>query len=135
MHASNPDLDDTFHRLFSSVNTELFEKLIFLDADTTLTQQNITTTGRGAFSNFGPAATLDDADDNINVTGDREDVTTYRIAPYSRRRFGNFADAEVRFTYDDVSGSDTSADKAQSNTSSVRDSRSLNYRANVRSGT
>ncbi|MGH8580398.1 MAG: TIGR03016 family PEP-CTERM system-associated outer membrane protein [Gammaproteobacteria bacterium] len=121
VHASNPDFDDTFHRLFSSVNAELFEKLIFLDADTTLTQQNITTTGPGAFSNFGPAATLDDADDNINVTVDRENVTTYRIVPYLRRRFGNFADAEVRFTYDDVDASPSS-------------SRSLNYRAEMTSG-
>lgn len=134
VHASNPELDDTFHRLFSSVNAELFEQLIFLDADTTLTQQNTTTTGRGAFSNFGPAATLDDADDNINVTGDREDVTTYRIAPYLRRRFGNFADAEVRFTYDDVAASDTNANIVQSNASSSGDSQSSNYRAEMRSG-
>ncbi|MGH8489780.1 MAG: TIGR03016 family PEP-CTERM system-associated outer membrane protein, partial [Gammaproteobacteria bacterium] len=135
VHASNPELDDTFHRLFSSVNTELIEKLIFLDADTTLTQQNITTTGQGAFSNFGPAATLNDADDNINDIGERQDVRTYRVSPYSRRRFGNFADAEVRFTYDDVSASDTNADIPQSNASGVGDdSRSLNYRANVRSG-
>ena len=134
VHASNPDLDDTFHRLFSSVNTELFGELIFLDADTTLTQQNITTTGRGAFSNFGSAATLDDADDNINNTGDRQDVRTYRVSPYLRRQFGNFADAEVRFTYDDVSASDTNAGVPQFNGSSSSDSRSSNYRADVRSG-
>ncbi|MFH0351706.1 MAG: TIGR03016 family PEP-CTERM system-associated outer membrane protein [Chromatiales bacterium] len=134
VYASNPEFDDTFHRLFSSVNTELVEQLIFLDADTTLTQQNIITTGRGAFSNFGPAATLDDADDNINVTGDRQDVRTYRVSPYARQRFGNFADAEVRFTYDDVSASNTNADIAQFNDNRSGDSRSLNYRADMRSG-
>ena len=134
LYASNPDLDDTFHRLFSSLNTELFEQLVFLDANTTLTQQNIITTGRGAFSNFGPAAALNDADDNINFTGDRENVTTYSISPYMLRRFGNFAVAEVRFTYDDVSASDTSTDIAQFNDISSSDSRSLNYRADVRSG-
>ncbi|MCI0562831.1 MAG: TIGR03016 family PEP-CTERM system-associated outer membrane protein [Nitrososphaera sp.] len=134
VYAGNPEFDDTFHRLFSSVNTELVEQLIFLDADTTLTQQNLTTTGRGAFSNFGPAATLNDIDDNINVTGDREDVTTYRIAPYLRRRFGNFASAEVRFTYDDVSASETNADIDQFNDGGSSDSRSSNYRADVRSG-
>ncbi len=133
LYASNPELDDTFHRLFSSLNTELVEQLIFLDANTTLTQQNIITTGSGAFSNFGPAAALNDADDNINVTGDRVDVTTYSVSPYLLRRFGNFADAEVRFTYDDVSSSDTNTDIAQSN-ASIDDSRSLNYRADVRSG-
>lgn len=134
VHAHNPELDDTFHRLFSSGNAELFEQFIFLDADATLTQQNRTTTGRGAFSNFGPAATLDDADDNINATGDREDVTTYRVAPFLRRRFGNFADAELRFTYDDVSASDTDADIAPSDVGGSDDSRSSNYRAEMRSG-
>ncbi|MGH8470461.1 MAG: TIGR03016 family PEP-CTERM system-associated outer membrane protein [Gammaproteobacteria bacterium] len=134
VYAGNPELDDTFHRLFSSVNTELVEQLIFLDADTTLTQQNITTTGRGAFSNFGPAATLNDVDDNINVTGDRQDVTTYRIAPYLLRRFGNVADAEVRFTYDDLSASSSDSRSFDAVGASSSDSRSLNYRADIRSG-
>jgi len=51
-----------------------------------------------------------------------------------RRQFGNFADAEVRFTYDDVSASDTNAGVPQFNGSSSSDSRSSNYRADVRSG-
>ncbi|MGI0014804.1 MAG: TIGR03016 family PEP-CTERM system-associated outer membrane protein, partial [Nitrososphaera sp.] len=47
VYANNPDFNDTFHRLFSAVNAELVEQIIFLDADATITQQNRTITGTG----------------------------------------------------------------------------------------
>lgn len=134
VHVNRPDLDDTFHTLFASLNAELFEQLVFLDADTTLTQQNVVTTGRGAFSNFGVAATGFDIDDNINDIGERQDVLTYRASPYLRQRFGTLADVELRFTYDEVSASDIDADTEDIASGLGSGSRALRYLGDIRSG-
>ncbi|MCI0563240.1 MAG: TIGR03016 family PEP-CTERM system-associated outer membrane protein [Nitrososphaera sp.] len=135
VYANNPDFNDTFHRLFSTANTELIERIFFLDAGATITQQNAINDGPGTFSNFGPGAILSDLGDNINPTGDREDVTTYSISPYVRHRFGDFADAESRFTYDSVSTSDTDSNAGQIAVGRRgSDSRSLNYHAEITSG-
>jgi uncharacterized protein (PEP-CTERM system associated) len=105
LYANNGDQNTHFHQLFSSGVCELVRQLIFIDGGATITQQNLTDTGRGVFTNFGPGTFLGGVGDNISVTGERETVTTYRLSPYLVHRFGDWADAELRFEYDDVSQS------------------------------
>ena len=109
LYANNGDENTHFHQLFSAGVAELVRQLIFIDGDATITQQNLTDTGSGVFTNFGPGTFLGGVGDNISVTGERTTVTTYRLSPYLVHRLGDWADAELRFEYDDVSQSDGDA--------------------------
>lgn len=66
-------------------NGEVIRNLFFVDAEASVTQQNILS--------FGPQSI-----DTINTTGNRTEVRTSRLSPYLRRNFGNFATAELRYT-------------------------------------
>lgn len=132
LYANNGDQNTHFHQLFSSGVCELVRQLIFIDGDATITQQNRTDTGSGVFTNFGPGTFLGGVGDNISVTGERTTVTTYRLSPYLVHRLGDWADAELRFGYDNVSdsgGDDTATDSASST-----DSTSQRYYAKIESG-
>ncbi len=77
---------DLNHRLQANVTTEVVEELLFVDVDANARQELIDNRGRVSR-------------DNINVTGNRQDVFTVAISPYLRRRFGSYADATLRFRF------------------------------------
>ena len=132
LYADNDDENTHFHQLFSSGVCELVRQLIFIDGDATITQQNRTDTGSGVFTNFGPGIFLGGVGDNISVTGERTTVTTYRLSPYLVHRLGDWADAELRFEYDDVSQSDE--DEPVGDSRGTTDSTSQSYSAKIESG-
>ncbi|MCA1851496.1 MAG: TIGR03016 family PEP-CTERM system-associated outer membrane protein [Beggiatoa sp.] len=143
LYANNGDQNTTFHQLFSAGVGELVRQLVFIDGSATITQQNLTDTGRGVFTNFGPGTFLGGVGDNINVTGERTTVTTYSLSPYLVHRLGDWADAELRFGYDDVSESDrddreadsvSATDDGEVDRVSATDSTSQRYYAKIESG-
>jgi len=132
LYANNGDENTLFHQLFSAGVCELVRQLVFIDGSATITQQNLTNTGRGVFTNFGPGTFLGGVGDNISVTGERTTVTTYRLSPYLVHRLGDWADAELRFGYDDVSRSDE--DEPVDDSRGTTDSTSQTYYAKIESG-
>jgi uncharacterized protein (PEP-CTERM system associated) len=132
LYADNGDQNTYFHQLFSAGVCELVRQLVFIDGSATITQQNRTDTGRGAFTNFGPGTFLGGVGDNISVTGERTTVTTYNLSPYLVHRLGDWADVELRFGYDDVS--DSGGDDPANDSASSTDSTSQEYYAKVEGG-
>jgi uncharacterized protein (PEP-CTERM system associated) len=88
--------NDSFNRIFHQLNAvgtgELVKDLFFVDANASIRQQNV--------SLLGPQAI-----DNINVTGNRANVSIYSISPYLRHRFQDFATTEVRYAHNWVTSS------------------------------
>ena len=80
---------DINHRLQADAAAELIKERIFFDFRSTVAQTNLTNTGRQTV-------------DNISSTGNRVDTFTYSLSPYVRQRLGPFADALLRYTYDEV---------------------------------
>lgn len=72
---------------------ELIDDFLFLDGTASI--------GNVSTSAFGPQVL-----DSTYATGNRSEVRTYTISPYARKRFGSFAQGEVRYTHQGVS-SDT----------------------------
>ena len=101
--------DDLFNLFNLGSNLEVLRQHLFLDFSVKSSQQNTTNTGRTA-------------SDNLSVTGDRSTVLSYSISPYWQQRLGNFADAEIRYTQDEVN-------------SNVFDSNSEKFNFNATSGT
>ena len=132
LYANNGDENTLFHQLFSAGVCELVRQLVFIDGSATITQQNRTDTGRGVFTNFGPGTFLGGVGDNISITGERTTVTTYHLSPYLVQRLGDWADAELRFGYDDVSRSDQ--DEPLDDSRGTTDSTSQRYYAKIESG-
>lgn len=89
------------HQLAGSANAELVQRLLFIDANTSVSQQNV--------SLLGPQA-----ESNINNTGNRTSVTTTRVSPYLRRDFGSDAQGEARFTFSTVGTSSSTGAAADS---------------------
>jgi uncharacterized protein (PEP-CTERM system associated) len=69
---------------------KVIDELLFLDA--------YATSGPQAISAFGPQP----GKDNLFALNNRTDVTTWRISPYLRQRFGHTADLTLRYTRDGV---------------------------------
>ena len=84
--------DDIYHYLNATGNAELLPGLFFVDANAQATQQNV--------SLLGPQA-----QSNVNVTGNRTNVRSYRLSPYLREQFGSDAVGELRYTYSSVDSS------------------------------
>ena len=78
------------HFLNAYGNTELVQRLLYVDVRANVTQQNV--------SVLAPQS-----DSNLNTTGNRTTVKTYSISPYLRYDFGYDATGELRFTHDAVS--------------------------------
>ena len=68
---------------------ELIEELLFVDVDGSVSQTNANNTQRVA-------------KDNLAQTGNRINEYTVRASPYLRHHFGDFAQSEIRYTYDEV---------------------------------
>ncbi len=89
IYANDSDRNDQFHLLRVNGNAELLEERFFVDLLLDRSTQNIGNNGDVAF-------------DNLSISSDRASVLSYTISPYWRQRFGNFADLDFRFTYDDL---------------------------------
>lgn len=89
LYASESEFNDINNRLAGSGNIELYKDHLFLDVDGTVGQENI--------ANFGARQ-----QDNINVFGDRRDVSIYTISPYWLQRYGNYADIELRLRHNEI---------------------------------
>ena len=76
--------NDLYHNLNAVGKAELVEDFLFIDGTARITQ--------GLISLFGS-----DADATTNRTN-RANVGVYRLSPYIQKRFGTFANAEVRYT-------------------------------------
>jgi uncharacterized protein (PEP-CTERM system associated) len=66
----------------------LIEDLFYVDGSATRSRQSV--------SAFGQQFQQDYSDSNSDI------ITTYRISPYLTHRFGNFANAQLRYTHDSV---------------------------------
>lgn len=86
---SDVDADNTQHQLAAAMSAVLADQLMYFDGAASITQQ--------AFSAFGPAVPY-----GTSVLPNRAEVRTVRASPYLRHGFGNTADAELRYTRDQV---------------------------------
>lgn len=84
--------NDHFHQLDAKANAELVKKLLYLEATTVMTQQNI--------SLLAPQAAS-----NVNVTGNRTSLRSVSVTPYVRRELGSQAVFEARYTHSTVDAS------------------------------
>jgi uncharacterized protein (PEP-CTERM system associated) len=77
-------------------NAELAKQLLFVDAGTFVSQQNVSLRGPLTLS-------------NINTTGNLATVRTFFVSPYLRRDFGSDVQGEARFTYSAWNSDNTTA--------------------------
>jgi uncharacterized protein (PEP-CTERM system associated) len=80
---------DISHFLSAFGTAELVQRLFYLDARASITQQNT--------SLLAPLA-----DGNLNTTNNRTNVNIYSLSPYLRHAFGYDATGELRFTHDSL---------------------------------
>jgi uncharacterized protein (PEP-CTERM system associated) len=92
IYAQNSNFTRVRHQLNAVGTAELAKDLFFVDGTALISQQNV--------SLLGPQAI-----DNVNVTGNRANVSAYSISPYLRHRFQDFATTEVRYTRNWVNSS------------------------------
>lgn len=83
----------SLHDANASAWGEFVQDLLYVEARANVSQQNI--------SAFGPQSI-----DNVNLTGNRAEVQTFSVSPYLRRKFGDFAEAELRYTAQKMKTSD-----------------------------
>lgn len=92
IYAEQSNFTRTRQQLNATATAELIENFFFVDGRAINSQQNATL--------FGPQAI-----DNVNVTGNRVNITTLSASPYIRHRFQDFATTELRYTRNQVSSS------------------------------
>lgn len=89
VYADEGNRNTTRHNLNARANAELLDDFFYLDANGSVSQQNI--------SAFGAQSA-----DNANVTDNLTETRTYSLSPYLRHRFGSLASSELRYTHDSV---------------------------------
>ena len=82
----NTSSNTTNNQLYANANAKLLDEILFLDANASISQQNI--------SLFGAQPP-----DNTNITRNRANVSNYSISPYLRNSFYEIASYELRFTH------------------------------------
>jgi len=108
--------DTDFHnQLQMNTDYELVQNRLFIDSTSSISQQNN--------SNRQIAA------DNISGSGGSSTISTLMISPYWTPHFKNFADGELRVTYDRVS---SEQDEGEDNT--LSDSNSFSQNISLNSG-
>ena len=112
IYAEQSNFTRTRQQLNATATTELIENFFFVDGRAMNSQQNATL--------FGPQAI-----DNVNVTGNRVNITTLSVSPYIRHRFQDFATTELRYTRNIVSSS----------SGALRNSQADAFAAGLNSGT
>ena len=93
-YSDDSDRDQTNHRLSANLNAEALTDTFFIDVSTSVSQQ---------------LADRKSSGDNISGAG-LDDVSSYSISPYWQERLGNFAEWELRYTYDMVSSDQSNND-------------------------
>lgn len=101
-YLNNSEYNSLNHQLNAAANAELLNDLLFLDARTTVSQQNISALAPVGFN-------------NTNATQNLTTVGTYSVSPYVKKRFGSFANGDLRIArsgiyYDSRSASDAVVD-------------------------
>lgn len=89
VYADDSDRNDFRHRLLGSGEIELLERILFLEADASVSQQFID--NRDAVGGS-----------NLNASNNLRTVQTYGIGPVLRNQFGPYAQSEVRYRLDYV---------------------------------
>ncbi len=89
LYAKDSSRNNIRHQLLASGTATLVEDTFFVDASSSIGQRLI--------SGTGPVPL-----DNVSVTGNTTDVTTFRVSPYLRHNFGSIASTEMRYSYDTV---------------------------------
>ena len=100
IYAQNSNFTRIRHQLNAVGTAELAKDLFFVDGRASISQQNV--------SLLGPQAI-----DNVNITGNRANVSVYSISPYLRHRFQDFATAEARYARNWVNSSANSLFSSQ----------------------
>ena len=77
------------NNLASSLTSELYRDVLFLDASANARQTLENSNGRSG-------------GDNVNADNDTTQTYTYSISPYTRHHFGAYADSTLRYTFDGV---------------------------------
>jgi len=93
-------------QLQANADVELVERLLFVDAKSTISQNAI-----------DPLVVS--GSDNLNNTSNTTTTTTFQLSPYVKGRLKRFADYEVRYTYNDVANSEGQNSGSSSETISV----------------
>ena len=89
-HLENEDDYKAYHQLMANAKSELVEKLLFVDASTSYSQQNAFGDNVLSFDNLSPSA-------------ERSNVKTVSVSPYLHNRFGVTANTELRYRYSSFS--------------------------------
>lgn len=89
------DLDGLQHSLLGGGTAELVQELLYLDARAAIFQQVINPTGAQSAGQVPVAGEPVTAQNDDNTTT----AKTYSLSPYLRNRFGNFADSELRYRF------------------------------------
>ena len=84
----NRDRDDFFPTLNATANAILVEQWLFLDADATASQNEVSPFVSGG-------------GDSADRSGNTNTTVRYSVSPYISRRFKNTANVLLRYTYDD----------------------------------
>jgi len=105
-YAHNPDQNRTNHQLRANEQAELIKDLFYFDSSASISQQ-LTNPG-DSFSQ-----------DNLSLSGERDDVVTLQVEPYLKRTLGSYATAELRYSHGWVDYGGTGVSDAESSTASA----------------
>jgi uncharacterized protein (PEP-CTERM system associated) len=100
-----PNLRNNDSQYNANGQANLIDQLLYLDGSASSSRQTI--------SAFGPNSS------NSFSNNNNADLRTWRISPYLRHRFGSFADLEVRYSRDSVSGGGAGYGDSMSSTRSA----------------
>ena len=106
IYADDSSLNDEYHQLRGTLESELIENHFYIEADANYGQSNVTNQGRTT-------------DNNRNITGNRSNVSLFRITPIFKHSFAGLLDAELKYTYSSV-GVETGAGDSDTNQFNIR---------------
>jgi len=86
-YAKNDNANTVYHQLYANMNIELSKNFLFLDLQSTKSQNIIST------SSSIPVG-------NLSISGNRTNVTTYSISPYIEKKFSGNTKMLLRGTFD-----------------------------------
>ncbi len=105
-YAQNPDQNRTYNQLKAYEQSELIKDFFYFDSSASISQRLSNPT-----NNF--------AQDNLNLTNNRGDVTTLRVEPYLKRNLGGYVSAELRHSLSWIQFDNTGASDAKSSITSA----------------
>ncbi|MBY0238431.1 MAG: TIGR03016 family PEP-CTERM system-associated outer membrane protein [Burkholderiaceae bacterium] len=94
--------------LSANAKAKVINELLFIDANASIGQRDA--------SAFGP---LSQTNGNGFATANSNEVKTARVSPYLKQRYGSYANAELRYTYDRVTSSAAGLNNTTGNTLSL----------------